>query len=296
MELRKTCIKKFLIGNMFRYFISTRKKHTITPPVDHACTIFSIYIPCRTVNFSINCGITLWFIAGGILKWLKTISIYVPWQDSPFPEKPMLQLQPNEPIVFSHVALPWQLSVPSSHSLISVRFYTNRNYTVNNWKKILSHIIKYFRFFAKLSATASCLVDRKHVLGHFSKILLYIINQPWQYVPFPVKPVLQEQENEPSVFVQLAPPSQLLPPSEHSSISENGCIYWHVQFMRTSFVYPKCLLQNIFWLHLQQSFRRVFVIIEYLTTNCFSINFQGYFKGLLTEREVCIVKYQTEVF
>ena len=65
---------------------------------------------------------TLRFITWGILKWLNTISIYVPWQDSPFPEKPLLQVQPNEPIVFVHVALPWQLPVPSSHSLISARF------------------------------------------------------------------------------------------------------------------------------------------------------------------------------
>ena len=54
------------------------------------------------------------------MKRLSKTEIFdLPVQFTPFPEKPFLQAHVNDPIVFVHVALSWQLCVVSAHSLTS---------------------------------------------------------------------------------------------------------------------------------------------------------------------------------
>ena len=56
---------------------------------------------------------------------------------------------------------------------------------------------------------------------------------PWQWVPFPVNPCVQEQMNDPLVFVQWASAWQLWSPPAHSSVSRaTTSVIWSLLFYK----------------------------------------------------------------
>ena len=59
---------------------------------------------------------------GGTLAHAEDLVCFLPIQEVPFPSKPLLQVHTKLPCTSSHVALEWQLSISSSHSLTSENF------------------------------------------------------------------------------------------------------------------------------------------------------------------------------
>ena len=63
---------------------------------------------------------------GGTLAYTVDLVCFLPIQEVPFPSKPLLQVHTKLPCTSSHVALEWQSSISSSHSLTSEKFYKKK--------------------------------------------------------------------------------------------------------------------------------------------------------------------------